>query len=69
MCPHPPETEGKSDLAKNWSLQSHDGPCSNCRVRKIKCGREKPECSICRQAQVECVYTPPPKRVNHVKVL
>ncbi|PGH00584.1 hypothetical protein AJ80_09156, partial [Polytolypa hystricis UAMH7299] len=52
----------------NWTT-TYDGACTSCRTRKIRCGREKPQCSSCSRDQVECVYSSPPKRVNHVKVL
>ncbi|KAF2655730.1 hypothetical protein K491DRAFT_411905 [Lophiostoma macrostomum CBS 122681] len=52
---------------ENWT--THEGACASCRTRKIRCGREKPSCSSCCRDSIECVYSPPPKRVNQVKVL
>ncbi|ELR10228.1 hypothetical protein VC83_08978 [Pseudogymnoascus destructans] len=52
---------------KEWA--THDAACASCRTRKIRCGREKPMCGCCIRDQVECVYSPALKRVNHVKVL
>ncbi|KAJ5749141.1 uncharacterized protein N7511_010837 [Penicillium nucicola] len=52
---------------KNWATP--DGACTSCRARKIKCDREKPQCSSCLGDQHECIYSSPPKRVNHIKVL
>ncbi|KAK3368609.1 hypothetical protein B0H63DRAFT_565263 [Podospora didyma] len=46
-----------------------DVACTNCRNRKIRCGRERPRCGSCARDRVECVYSTPAKRVNHVKVL
>ncbi|KAK3681668.1 hypothetical protein B0T22DRAFT_522870, partial [Podospora appendiculata] len=50
-----------------WAMQ--DVACTNCRTRKIRCGRERPRCRSCCRDHVECVYSSPVKRVNHVKVL
>lgn len=46
-----------------------DVACTNCRNRKIRCGRERPRCGSCSRDRVDCVYSSPAKRVNHVKVL
>ncbi|GAB1320047.1 Thiamine repressible genes regulatory protein thi1 [Madurella fahalii] len=46
-----------------------DVACSNCRSRKIRCGKERPSCRSCSRDRVECIYTSPTRRVNHVKAL
>ncbi|KAE8553972.1 hypothetical protein EYB25_002510 [Talaromyces marneffei] len=47
-----------------------DLACTRCRERKIRCGRERPECSNCqRDADTTCVYQNPVRRVNHTKLL
>lgn len=46
-----------------------DVACTNCRTRKVRCGRERPQCESCIRDGAECVYSTPTKRVNHVKVL
>ncbi|RYF38694.1 MAG: Zn(II)2Cys6 transcription factor [Cytophagaceae bacterium] len=47
-----------------------DLACTRCRERKIRCGRERPECSNCeRDGGATCVYQNPAKRVNHIKLL
>ncbi|KAE8353423.1 hypothetical protein BDV28DRAFT_148082 [Aspergillus coremiiformis] len=44
--------------------------CTRCRERKIRCGRERPQCSNCeREDGVPCLYQSPAKRVNHLKLL
>ncbi|KAF2719407.1 hypothetical protein K431DRAFT_305156 [Polychaeton citri CBS 116435] len=55
-----PQTEKPSSI---------DLACTHCRERKIRCGREKPRCSNCKRDGVECGYTTPGKRVNHIKLL
>ncbi|KAH9210394.1 hypothetical protein DL95DRAFT_448845 [Leptodontidium sp. 2 PMI_412] len=55
--------------SKKEQWATHDAACTICRTRKIRCGREKPMCGCCIRDQVECVYSPVVKRVNHVKVL
>ncbi|KAL8846082.1 MAG: hypothetical protein Q9221_008802 [Calogaya cf. arnoldii] len=53
------QTRSESDLA-----------CTRCRERKIRCGREGPQCSNCdRDHGHDCVYQTPVKRVNHLKLL
>ncbi|CAI6237543.1 unnamed protein product [Periconia digitata] len=47
-----------------------DLACTRCRERKIRCGRERPECNNCeRDGGATCVYQNPAKRVNHLKLL
>ncbi|KAH8703682.1 hypothetical protein BGW36DRAFT_355095 [Talaromyces proteolyticus] len=47
-----------------------DQACTRCRERKIRCGRELPQCNNCeRDDSVTCVYQNPTKRVNHLKSL
>ncbi|KAI4290035.1 MAG: hypothetical protein L6R35_000702 [Caloplaca aegaea] len=47
-----------------------DLACTRCRERKIRCGRERPQCSNCdRDDNPDCVYQTPVKRVNHLKLL
>ncbi|KAM0432839.1 hypothetical protein ACHAPT_004541 [Fusarium lateritium] len=50
-----------------WS--THDLACAHCRARKIRCGRERPQCESCKRDGVECRYSSPGKRINHVKLL
>ncbi|KAM5347989.1 hypothetical protein ACJ41O_007813 [Fusarium nematophilum] len=50
-----------------WS--THDLACAHCRTRKIRCGRERPQCESCKRDGVECRYSSPGKRINHVKLL
>ncbi|KAK3303877.1 uncharacterized protein B0T15DRAFT_372104, partial [Chaetomium strumarium] len=50
-----------------WTMQ--DVACTNCRSRKVRCDRERPQCGSCARDKVECTYSSPTKRVNHVKVL
>ncbi|KAH7134403.1 hypothetical protein EDB81DRAFT_903343 [Dactylonectria macrodidyma] len=61
-----------------WSTQSkeqsqmwstHDLACAHCRARKIRCGRERPQCESCKRDGVDCRYSSPGKRINHVKLL
>lgn len=61
------QADARFHCGQNWTVA--DGACSNCRARKIRCGRERPRCSSCYRDEVECVYLSPPKRVNHVKLL
>ncbi|KAF7179724.1 hypothetical protein CNMCM7691_008774 [Aspergillus felis] len=51
------------------SVSQAELSCVRCRARKIRCGREKEECSNCQRDGVKCEYTTPGKRVNHVKLL
>lgn len=47
-----------------------DQACTRCRERKIRCGRELPQCNNCeRDESVTCTYQNPTKRVNHLKSL
>ncbi|KAK7181151.1 hypothetical protein PSPO01_12783 [Paraphaeosphaeria sporulosa] len=47
-----------------------DQACTRCRERKIRCGRELPQCNNCeRDDSVTCIYQNPTKRVNHLKSL
>ncbi|PWY79188.1 hypothetical protein BO70DRAFT_429989 [Aspergillus heteromorphus CBS 117.55] len=56
--------KGRSDYAMP------DLACARCRERKIRCGRERPECRNCeREPGVVCIYRVPAKRVNHLKLL
>ncbi|KAF7552276.1 hypothetical protein G7Z17_g4425 [Cylindrodendrum hubeiense] len=50
-----------------WS--THDLACAHCRARKIRCGRERPQCESCKRDGVDCRYSSPGKRINHVKLL
>jgi Fungal Zn(2)-Cys(6) binuclear cluster domain. len=55
---------------QNRSDCTPDLACTRCRERKIRCGRERPQCSNCdREDGVTCVYQNPVKRVNHLKLL
>ncbi|KAI1095983.1 hypothetical protein F5B19DRAFT_214209 [Rostrohypoxylon terebratum] len=38
------------------------GSCETCKVRKKKCSKEHPKCSICAKSDVDCVYLPPKPR-------
>ncbi|CEF86318.1 hypothetical protein SNK03_011180 [Fusarium graminearum] len=59
--------QGKETQQQMWS--THDLACAHCRARKIRCGRERPQCESCKRDGVECRYSSPGKRVNHVKLL
>ncbi|KAJ1650169.1 hypothetical protein IWQ61_008954 [Dispira simplex] len=41
--------------------------CEYCRRRKLKCDRKRPSCTRCRERNVICRYTLPPKR--HLRAL
>ncbi|RSL78958.1 hypothetical protein CEP51_007752 [Fusarium floridanum] len=65
-------------VTKMWNTQTkeqpqmwstHDLACAHCRARKIRCGRERPQCESCKRDGVECRYSSPGKRINHVKLL
>ncbi|KAF5866883.1 hypothetical protein ETB97_008687 [Aspergillus alliaceus] len=45
--------------------------CDECRVRKIKCHKDKahPKCSLCLKQSLPCLYTNKSKRVNHTTKL
>ena len=43
--------------------------CDQCRLRKIRCNRESPECLNCRKAGVSCEFSNRGKRVNHTRQL
>nr|CEG02910.1 unnamed protein product [Fusarium pseudograminearum CS3487] len=58
---------GSETQQQMWS--THDLACAHCRARKIRCGRERPQCESCKRDGVECRYSSPGKRVNHVKLL
>ncbi|KAL2141926.1 hypothetical protein VTI28DRAFT_1811 [Corynascus sepedonium] len=60
------EVTGKQE-SQCWIMQ--DVACTNCRSRKIRCDRERPRCGSCARDHVQCTYSSPTKRVNHVKVL
>ncbi|KKA23239.1 transcription factor Cys6 [Rasamsonia emersonii CBS 393.64] len=51
----------------SWS--THDLACTHCREKKIRCGRERPQCASCKRDGLECGYSTPRKRVNHIKLL
>ncbi|KAH9897172.1 hypothetical protein F4778DRAFT_744641 [Xylariomycetidae sp. FL2044] len=38
------------------------GACQTCKDRKEKCTKEHPSCSVCVDADVECIYLPPKPR-------
>ncbi|KAJ6087152.1 hypothetical protein N7467_006066 [Penicillium canescens] len=50
-------------------MATSDAACARCRERKIRCGREKNECANCERDGVECDYSTPGKRINHIKLL
>ncbi|KAF4986259.1 hypothetical protein FGRMN_10916 [Fusarium graminum] len=60
-------SEKEVEQPQMWS--THDLACAHCRARKIRCGRERPQCESCKRDGVECRYSSPGKRVNHVKLL
>ncbi|KAI0195909.1 hypothetical protein F4808DRAFT_464156 [Astrocystis sublimbata] len=43
--------------------------CDQCRLRKVRCDRQQPECSNCRKGGFECNSSNTLKRVNHMKQL
>ncbi|KAG8629795.1 hypothetical protein KVT40_001414 [Elsinoe batatas] len=59
-----------ADSAQRNEDGTGDLACTRCRERKIRCDRERPECSNCkRDPDTDCVYRHPAKRVNHLKLL
>ncbi|KAI0555219.1 hypothetical protein F4679DRAFT_569895 [Xylaria curta] len=38
------------------------GRCDTCKQRKVQCTKEHPSCSVCVDAGVDCVYSPPKPR-------
>ncbi|KAJ3465938.1 hypothetical protein MRS44_006596 [Fusarium solani] len=61
------QTKEAMEQPQMWS--THDLACAHCRARKIRCGRERPQCESCKRDGVECRYSSPGKRINHVKLL
>ena len=59
----PPDPSGKGDG------NSTTPACDQCRLRKIRCNREIPECLNCRKAGVSCEFSNRGKRVNHTRQL
>ncbi|KAL1963925.1 hypothetical protein VTN77DRAFT_7731 [Rasamsonia byssochlamydoides] len=62
----------RSEMASEKQVQSwstHDLACTHCREKKIRCGRERPQCASCKRDGLECGYSTPRKRVNHIKLL
>lgn len=51
--------------SSNLSLSA----CDQCRIRKVRCDRQQPDCSNCRKAGTACNQTSNFKRVNHTKQL
>lgn len=51
------------------SEHSSNPACDQCRARKVRCDRRRPECSNCSKAGVCCDFTNQSKRVNHIKQL
>ncbi|KAL5342773.1 hypothetical protein BJX70DRAFT_409757 [Aspergillus crustosus] len=45
-------------------LKSRRG-CKSCKIRKIKCGEEKPTCRRCLLAKYKCEYRTPPSTKTH----
>ncbi|KAH7063081.1 hypothetical protein B0J12DRAFT_157639 [Macrophomina phaseolina] len=60
------DTEARSGRS---SEQSSNPACDQCRARKVRCDRRRPECSNCSKAGVCCDFTNQSKRVNHIKQL
>ncbi|KAL2864998.1 Zn(II)2Cys6 transcription factor [Aspergillus lucknowensis] len=44
-------------------------PCTQCRIRKVRCDRQQPDCSNCRRGGVSCDYSNSPSRAYQVKDL
>ncbi|KAG5302126.1 fungal specific transcription factor domain-containing protein [Histoplasma ohiense] len=56
-------TTGQSELQNQsqgggWSQALQSIACNECRLRKSKCSKERPTCSLCKQLKKECVYSP-----------
>lgn len=47
--------------SRSTDTHSHIRSCLSCRVRKVKCDRQKP-CSTCSRQGVDCTYPPGPGR-------
>ncbi|KAI8723350.1 Zn(2)-C6 fungal-type domain-containing protein [Fusarium sp. LHS14.1] len=62
-------TQTKETMEQPQMWSTHDLACAHCRARKIRCGRERPQCESCKRDGVECRYSSPGKRINHVKLL
>ncbi|CAM1511662.1 Fc.00g091750.m01.CDS01 [Cosmosporella sp. VM-42] len=62
-------SQSKETLEQPQMWSTHDLACAHCRARKIRCGRERPQCESCKRDGVECRYSSPGKRINHVKLL
>ncbi|KAH8885382.1 hypothetical protein GQ53DRAFT_660019 [Thozetella sp. PMI_491] len=44
-------------------------PCDRCRIKKIRCSRQEPDCFNCRKAGSPCIFSGTSKRVNQTKEL
>lgn len=61
---------GRKDAAVNAAQSDPAGyprrrvaiACEVCRVRKTRCDAGKPSCGLCRELEIECVYTRPNDR-------
>lgn len=51
------------------SSNSSSSACDQCRIRKVRCDRQQPDCSNCQKAGIACNQTSNFKRVNHTKQL
>ncbi|PGH01944.1 hypothetical protein AJ79_07775 [Helicocarpus griseus UAMH5409] len=44
--------------AQGQGKDVHSIACDECRLRKSKCSKQRPACSLCKQLGKECVYSP-----------
>ncbi|OJD32244.1 transcriptional regulatory protein [Diplodia corticola] len=57
------------ERAERPAEPSPNAACDQCRARKVRCDRRRPECSNCSKSGVCCGFTNQLKRVNHIKQL
>lgn len=67
--PHPPNMSDTEERTDRPSEPSANPACDQCRARKVRCDRRRPECSNCSKSGVCCGFTNQSKRVNHIKQL
>ncbi|PGH16701.1 hypothetical protein AJ79_01574 [Helicocarpus griseus UAMH5409] len=46
------------------AYSTHDPACDSCRLKKIRCGRERPQCINCERNGLECAFSGRGKRPN-----
>ncbi|KAK3332937.1 hypothetical protein B0T19DRAFT_439739 [Cercophora scortea] len=60
---------GSNPMSSSNNSNLSSAACDQCRLRKIRCDRQQPECSNCSKAGIACNQTRNFKRVNHTKQL